>query len=1608
MDTGGLIRAGLLLVFFICVCAVTGSPVGTSTINCAGGGNGHVGVVDEGYSGDVEVVSGITEGVKLVPYVFPTHLEFLELSFTLGDASATVRTKKPLDADALAASDSTLYYSVMCDGLIKYNNTRTLKINDLNDNSPIFTQESYSTSVSETKDVDSEVLRVTAVDGDSTPANNRVTYSIEPTSEDFTLATSGALVLKRRLNYNIVQRYNFIVTAKDSGGLNDTATVLINVVDFDNLNPYFSHNVYQAFIQENEVGSFQTIEPEAIKAQDGDTGINMTVTYSISAVSPDKYQRNFNVDSSSGVVSVLTALDREEMDSSVVSVSIKAAQTDDNLKTADAVVSVTVEDVNDNPPRFDQPGYSVTLQENSPVNAVLFKAVVTDLDQGGFVGTLRILPESAPFSVGSDGTVRVKDPRALDRETTESITFEIEARETNPPNAVEVVEVNVTLLDENDNSPAFTFNKYEGKVFANQTVGMQLVQVKAEDPDAGENGQIKYYIDFGNNDGFFSIEENSGDVTLAKIIPLLQNEISEFPLYITARDGGTISRSSSAQVKILAPGDSNPQFLHNVYRGTLEEEQDAGVVILTVDFLSLAAEVPVTLQVVTEADKFIISDNGDFSTKVKLDYDEAPHNYSVAISISDGVNIDNAVVEVEVTDVNDNSPVFTSSSVTKSVPEDTEVGSNVTAVPATDKDSNFNEEIRYSLRGGEGRFSVDPASGMVSVAGALDRETKAEYNLLVLAEDRGRPSRSATASLLVQVSDINDNVPKFSKAEYQLEVLETQSAGTSLLTLSAVDPDEEANGRITYSILQQSPSPDPPVFELDSSSGTLQLVQPLDYSEVKVYSLTVQASDGGTPSLVGNSSVVVKVKDVNNNPPEFGKENYNVAVSENLASGASILTLEVTDRDEGGFSGGYFLYTSDTFDISDQGLVSVRNNVTLDRETQDSYVLQVVAVDQVTDGLSSTAQLNITVLDYNDNTPQFPTIPDTLQIPEGDYSEVTPGDIFTIVPTDADLGPNGEVTLSLLPPHPLFRFREDGTLLAVGSLDRESRETYELFVKASDKGSPQRENITSIRVSLIDVNDNRPEFSSSSYVSSILLKDAKEGKLLLTLSATDGDAGNNSLITYSYSAGSPRYLALNSETGALTLTSDLTDLTQDTTMVLTARAQDHGQPPLNSTAHVVVNLRLVSLGEGVAFGSSSYNFSVRENQQPGADVGRVSAFSGSDLYDVAYALNTHTDLFSVSASGAVLTRTQLDKEEQEWYILDVEAVDTRTPPTSAITMVRVQVEDVNESPRFLSEVYKASVFSIAPYKTPVVHVKASDPDVGEEGQLVYSLTADSPHFDVDPSSGVVYVVSAVGLAGQTAAVEVNAKDPRGLYATTKLEVEVQGSASSADVVVISLNQPANIVEKKVPELEKSLGAALGWTVNIIEVSSANGGSSSESRAQSAAVKTLVSFITKNRAEVVSSTEVTEKLQSQSASVRAALVKVFGEGLHFDVELKPQSPASSQAAVIALGTMVALCMQGLIVAIALIIRFKRTQKHQDSDKESFDIDRSAEGYRNQSLDIHETFGRGQTRSQEKAAEDDRQRTDRQTDDGGTVKTDGNIVKFKRDSQTEDRDDSSSSL
>ncbi|XP_028826902.1 uncharacterized protein LOC114785206 [Denticeps clupeoides] len=338
---------------------------GVSTIDCKFGSDGWVGEVSEGYTGDVEILSGIPtdDTVDLVPHLFPTGVTFLELVYTPGGTTATVRTSKELDAEALNETDGKLYYSVEC-VKEKKTNSRSLILYDVNDNAPVFQQKEYEVVVSEVLAVGSSVVKLSAVDADISPTNNRVNYSIlPPVPSPFQVRSDGFVILKQPLNYNIDHHYAFIAHAQDVEGLSDTANVSIEIEDSDNMNPYFDHGLYYAVIDENKVGSFKSILPAPIKAQDGDLGINQTIIYSITGVIPSEYLPNFYIDAASGAISVLTAFEKI----STVSVQLKASQEDDSFKTATALLTVTVEDSTTSISSTD----AVIISLNVPIHVVL-------------------------------------------------------------------------------------------------------------------------------------------------------------------------------------------------------------------------------------------------------------------------------------------------------------------------------------------------------------------------------------------------------------------------------------------------------------------------------------------------------------------------------------------------------------------------------------------------------------------------------------------------------------------------------------------------------------------------------------------------------------------------------------------------------------------------------------------------------------------------------------------------------------------------------------------------------------------------------------------------------------------------------------------------------------------------------------------------------------------------------------------------------------------------------------------------------------------------------------------------------------------------------------
>ncbi|XP_039541429.1 cadherin EGF LAG seven-pass G-type receptor 2-like [Pimephales promelas] len=929
--------------------------------------------------------------------------------------------------------------------------------------------------------------------------------------------------------------------------------------------------------------------------------------------------------------------------------------------------------------------------------------------------------------------------------------------------------------------------------------------------------------------------------------------------------------------------------------------------------------------------------NATVRTIKPLDADELKESggslyYSVTCS---NTGLKNARA-LDIQDVNDNPPIFQNKTYSATVSETTAVGSDVLRVIAEDADvSPEKNNITYSIQSpAPDEFEVR-SDGNIRLKQRLNYDNAQEYIFTVQATDKDKEEFSDTTTVTITVEDFDNLNPYFDHSFYKASIEENQVGPFSEVTPEAIkaqDGDTGINETVLYNITAVIPNEYQSNFDINQNSGVIFVKTALDREEIDQITVYIQATQQDDASKTANTVVSVTIEDVNDNPPKFDQDEYTVSILENSPQSQFVLQTRVTDLDLGGFSKGHFIMVSDTFAINSQGVISLRSDATLDRETVDSYILQVVAVDQPVDGLSSTAQVIITVLDLNDNNPQFLPLPEIIEIQEGVYTSSSPGDVSKISATDADIGDNGRVTITTFSQNEIFRFREDGTLLAIEELDRETQDVYDVVIVAMDHAIPQRNNITKVRVSITDVNDNAPVFSSDTYSKSILVKDGKVGEVLLTLSATDKDAGNNSLISYSFSEDSSM-VALDADTGDITLTSDLGEVTENTLLTLTAIATDHGTPPKSDEAEVLIYFKIAPVNESVSFESSSYNFTIKENEPEASTVGTVKALTGSPLVSVSYNMKSHQDVFSVDGEGTIKALRPLDKEEEEWYILTVEAIDSRTPANTAETMVSVQVENVNEAPVFDGEIYKAEIFSISPYKYPIVKVQAWDPDVGESSELKYSLVESTTLLDVEASTGQVYVLDASRFRDNQLTLQVKATDKHGLFTTTTLQIEVKQSVHRGSVSVISLNQPIYIVEKNIPEMEDSMGKVLGWTVKILSVRAEDGNEMRTILSESTD-QTYVSFIAMDSSgAVIQATVVKEKLNTENKELTFELEKVFGPGLEIKVEdSSGGSGESSQTITI---TLIAVSVVLAVVSVTLALKIIHLvrKKGADSDRQS---------------------------------------------------------------------------
>ncbi|NWI47646.1 PCDGA protein, partial [Picathartes gymnocephalus] len=443
-------------------------------------------------------------------------------------------------------------------------------------------------------------------------------------------------------------------------------------------------------------------------------------------------------------------------------------------------------------------------------------------------------------------------------------------------------------------------------------------------------------------------------------------------------------------------------------------------------------------------------------------------------------------IQVEITDINDNAPSFREAETELRMSEMTAPGWRFPLAEAEDPDSGRNSLQSYELSGDE-HFSLAMQTGTggdqrpeLVLEKALDREEAAFHELVLRASDGGDPARTGTTRIRVMVVDANDNAPVFSQAEYTVRVPEDVPVGSVLVTVTATDADEGLYGHVKYSIKKITDKASQ-TFQVDSDTGRITLLRSLDFEIGDTYELEVQAHDTG--ALFDTAKVVVTVTDVNDNAPKMTVSSMLSEISEESPSGTVVALLHVQDSDSGANGEVQCSLDGDVpfrLEKSFEDYYRVVTARELDREQVSEYNVTVRAADGGSPPLQSSAVLVLRVLDVNDNAPVFEEERYSARLAENNAAGAL---VLRVRATDADWGQNARVRYRLSEGRvrgaPLSSYvsvqAETGALYALRSLDYEEVRELQLWVRAEDGGAPALSSNVSVRLLIVDENDNAPQ-----------------------------------------------------------------------------------------------------------------------------------------------------------------------------------------------------------------------------------------------------------------------------------------------------------------------------------------------------------------------------------------------------------------------------------------------------------------------------------------------------------------------------------------------------
>lgn len=549
-------------------------------------------------------------------------------------------------------------------------------------------------------------------------------------------------------------------------------------------------------------------------------------------------------------------------------------------------------------------------------------------------------------------------------------------------------------------------------------------------------------------------------------------------------------------------------------------------------------------------------------------------------------------VEIEVKDINDHSPHFPRNETDLEIVENVPLDSRFPLQIALDQDVGENYIQSYNISPSS-HFAIEVRDREDGVKFAelvlvreLDREVEDSYTIEVTATDGGVHAKSGSMIVNINVLDFNDNSPTFEHSSLKVELNEDSPVGHRVLKVHAFDPDDGINGEVTYAFADGLSPEVGRLFYIDPYSGDVTLKGLVDFEKRRSYELNIEASDSGANSVPSSCKVLIDVVDVNDNAPEISikpmtSSSDGVAyITEAAAAESFVALISTSDRDSG--SNGYVrisLLGHEHFTLQQAygDSFMIITSTILDREKIPEYNLTVVAEDLGNPPFKTVRQYTIRVKDENDNPPLFSKSIYEVSVLENNI----PGSyVTTVVARDPDVGRNAKVSYKVIDSEvpggsPVSTYisvdSHSGSLYTLRSFDYETLQQIELVIQAEDRGSPSLSSTSTIRIRVVDQNDNNPYFTFP-----VLLNDSADiplpfnapaGYLALRVLAEDEDEGVNGELSYQIVQGDTKLFTMNKDTGEIALKQWLTAEVGDV-LEMKIAVSDNGRSPLSSSANI--------------------------------------------------------------------------------------------------------------------------------------------------------------------------------------------------------------------------------------------------------------------------------------------------------------------------------------------------------------------------------------------------------------------------------------------------------